>query len=116
GTTVTGFASANGTNWTQIGTTTVTMTATLAGLAVTSHDSTALNIATFDNVIVGLPPAVPSVIMPAAGAAGVSTAASMIWTAAGATSYDVNFGTTNPPSPLVSGLTAATYAPVATAS
>ena len=47
----TGYTSANGTNWTQVGQTTLAMgTAVTAGLAVTAHNGGALNTATFDNV------------------------------------------------------------------
>jgi parallel beta-helix repeat protein len=43
--------SVNGSNWTQLASTNVTMASTAkAGLAVTSHDNTSLNTATFDNV------------------------------------------------------------------
>src|SRR5262249_18519736 len=46
-----GFASADGVNWTQLGSISVTMTNRVtAGLAVTSHRNTALNKSTFDNV------------------------------------------------------------------
>lgn len=45
--------SADGSSWTEIATTNVTMASSaIAGLAVTSHDNTQLNTATFDNVSV----------------------------------------------------------------
>jgi hypothetical protein len=51
GNTFTGFASPDGSTWTQVGSTNVTMsTGALTGLAVTSHDNTRLNTATFGNV------------------------------------------------------------------
>jgi YVTN family beta-propeller protein len=52
GSTLTSFASANGTAWTQIGTTTLTglPSQVLIGLATTSSDTSALATATFDNV------------------------------------------------------------------
>jgi regulation of enolase protein 1 (concanavalin A-like superfamily) len=51
GTLVTAYVSANGTAWTQVGTTTLSMTNTVSvGLAVTSHNNAALSTATFDNV------------------------------------------------------------------
>src|SRR4029079_15652113 len=51
GATVTAYASASGTTWWVVGTTTVSMAATIsAGLAVTSHNTTTLNVSTFDNV------------------------------------------------------------------
>jgi regulation of enolase protein 1 (concanavalin A-like superfamily) len=53
GTLVTAYVSANGTTWTQIGTTTLTMgTTTSVGLAVTSHNNAALGTAAFDNVTI----------------------------------------------------------------
>ena len=53
GTLVTGYVSANGTSWTQVGTTTLAMAGTVSvGLAVTSHSNAALGTATFDNVSV----------------------------------------------------------------
>ena len=114
GTTVTGWVSANGTVWTQIGTTSIAMTGTLAGLAITSHDTTLLNTSTLDSVIVGLPPAAPFSPTPNTGAAGVSTTASVTWSGA-ATSYDVRFGTTNPPALVATALTSGSYAPAAMA-
>jgi regulation of enolase protein 1 (concanavalin A-like superfamily) len=62
GSTITGFVSANGTTWTTVGTTTLSIaTAANIGLAVTSHNASALNTATFDNVTVtaGPPPPPP---------------------------------------------------------
>jgi regulation of enolase protein 1 (concanavalin A-like superfamily) len=51
GNTFTAFSSADGSSWTQLASTNVTMSAGLtAGLAVTSHDNTKLNTSTFDNV------------------------------------------------------------------
>ncbi|MEQ1850143.1 MAG: fibronectin type III domain-containing protein [Chthoniobacteraceae bacterium] len=51
GNVLTGSVSANGTAWQQVGTTTVSMTAAVyVGLAVTSHNNSALSTATFDNV------------------------------------------------------------------
>jgi regulation of enolase protein 1 (concanavalin A-like superfamily) len=53
GTSVSGWVSANGTAWTLIGSTSVAMANNaLVGLAVTSHDVTQLNTATFDGVSV----------------------------------------------------------------
>jgi regulation of enolase protein 1 (concanavalin A-like superfamily) len=54
GDTFTGYYSADGSSWTQIAATNVTMNSSAtAGLAVTSHDNTSLNTATFDNVSIG---------------------------------------------------------------
>src|SRR5205085_596202 len=57
------------------------------------------------------PPAAPGTPSPAPGATGVATTPTLTWSASGATSYDVSFGTANPP-PVVSGSQAsASYAP-----
>jgi hypothetical protein len=53
GPTVTGYASPDGTSWTTVGTTSVTMSSmALVGLIVTSHDTAQMNTSTFDNVAV----------------------------------------------------------------
>ncbi|HEX9296626.1 MAG TPA: hypothetical protein VF881_12350, partial [Polyangiaceae bacterium] len=53
GSTLTGSCSANGTSWTQVGTTTINMSSTLeVGLAVTSHVNGTLATGTFDSVSV----------------------------------------------------------------
>jgi regulation of enolase protein 1 (concanavalin A-like superfamily) len=53
GSLVTASISADGSNWTAVGSTNVSMGATpLVGLVVTSHDTTVLNTATFDQVAV----------------------------------------------------------------
>ena len=52
GNTFTGYASSNGVNWAQMGTTSFGMTNTFAGLAVCAADNTQLNTSTFDNVSV----------------------------------------------------------------
>lgn len=60
GNVVTGYASANGSTWTQVGTTSLPITAAAyIGLAVTSHDVTRLNTSTFDNIAVTGGAAVP---------------------------------------------------------
>jgi Ricin-type beta-trefoil lectin domain-like len=49
----TGYSSADGATWTQVGSTNVTMSSTAtAGLAVCAHANTTLNTSTFDNVSV----------------------------------------------------------------
>jgi hypothetical protein len=53
-------------------------------------------------------PATPS---PADGLTNVGTNATLSWSATNATSYDVKFGTSNPPPQVVTGQTAASYAP-----
>lgn len=56
----TGLVSSNGINWTQVGSATVSMAATVhVGLAVTAHNNATLNTSTFDNVLV-----VPAVNQP----------------------------------------------------
>ena len=56
-------------------------------------------------------PAVPGAPSPANAATGISTTATLTWTAAGATTYDVSFGTSTPPPPVASNLASASYAP-----
>ncbi|MBU6408951.1 MAG: DUF1349 domain-containing protein [Verrucomicrobia bacterium] len=95
GSTFTGYYSADGSTWTQIASTNLTMAASaLAGLAVTSHDTASLNTATFDNVSISgtqaQPPAAPAGLTAAAGNAQVA----LSWTASsGATSYNVKRAT-----------------------
>jgi len=56
GSTFTGFSSADGVTWAQVGTINVSMASNaLEGLAVTAHNNTALNTSTFDNVTVTTP-------------------------------------------------------------
>jgi regulation of enolase protein 1 (concanavalin A-like superfamily) len=53
GSTLTGLCSPNGSSWTQVGTTTISMSSTVqVGLAVTSHANGTLATGTFDNVAV----------------------------------------------------------------
>jgi regulation of enolase protein 1 (concanavalin A-like superfamily) len=53
GTLLTGYVSADGATWTQVGTVTISMASSVsAGLAVTSHNNSQLSTATFDNVSV----------------------------------------------------------------
>jgi len=62
------------------------------------------------------PPGAPASPSPASSATGVATNSTLSWTASGATSYTLNFGTTNPPPQLATGLASASYAPVLTTS
>ncbi len=56
GNTFTASMSSDGSTWTQVGTTSVTLPSSAwVGLAVCSHDTTVLNTSTFDNVVVPLP-------------------------------------------------------------
>jgi hypothetical protein len=53
GNTFTGYISSNGTSWTLVGSSTVSMSSTVTiGLAVTAHDPTRVNTASFSNVAV----------------------------------------------------------------
>ncbi|MDT5016199.1 MAG: chitinase, partial [Mycobacterium sp.] len=72
GGTVTGSASINGSTWTLIGTTTISLASTgTIGLVVTSHDAATINTSTFDNVTVSTaaapPPPPPPPPPPVAG-------------------------------------------------
>jgi hypothetical protein len=57
------------------------------------------------------PPSVPTSPAPAAGASGVSTTPTLSWSAAGATSYDVRFGPSNPPPTVAVNQSNASYSP-----
>jgi regulation of enolase protein 1 (concanavalin A-like superfamily) len=115
GNTISGYQSPDGLAWQQIGTATFTMaSAVYIGLAVVSHDNTQLCTATFDNVAVvggsAPAPAAPGSPSPASGATGVGTTPTLTWSS-GAVSYDVSFGTTNPPPAVSMGQSAASYTP-----
>jgi hypothetical protein len=117
GSTVTASISSNGTSWTVVGSTQVSIpSSALVGIIVTSHDTTKLNTSTFDSVAVNgttttQPPSAPSSPSPANGATGVSTTPTLTWTSSGATSYDVAFGTANPPPQVATGQASASYKP-----
>ena len=63
GSNFTGYVSTTGTSWTQIGTTSLSgFNSTAAwGLAVTAHNNTLTNVATFDNVTTVQPPVIAAV-------------------------------------------------------
>lgn len=92
GSTFTGYRSPDGANWTQIGSTTISMATTVyVGLAVTSHNNSSLCTGTFDNVTapgwpVSPPPAAPTGLAAIAGNGSVALSWS---TAATATNYYV---------------------------
>jgi len=116
GSTVTGSISTNGSTWTQVGSTTIAFPSTIdAGLIVTSHDTSTLNTSTFDSAAVttsgGSAPGTPGSPSPTNAATGVSTTPTLSWSASGATSYDVAFGTSNPPPTVSTGQAAASYTP-----
>jgi regulation of enolase protein 1 (concanavalin A-like superfamily) len=56
GSTITAYSSADGITWTQVGTTTISMSDPVTvGIFVCSHNSGALNTSTFDNVSITSP-------------------------------------------------------------
>jgi hypothetical protein len=60
-------------------------------------------------------PSTPANPVPANGATGVATNVSLSWSASSnAATYNVAFGTSNPPPPVSSGLTSTTYKPAST--
>ncbi len=59
------------------------------------------------------PPGTPTPISPLDAAIDVFRNATLQWSALGATSFDVKFGTTNPPPTVSTGQTGAAYAPAA---
>ncbi|HKT81070.1 MAG TPA: phospholipase D-like domain-containing protein, partial [Vicinamibacterales bacterium] len=120
GSTVTAAYSSDGSSWTTIGSTSLSTSNIEAGLIVCSHASTA-STSTFDNVTVsGVsnpgPPGTPGSPSPANNATGVSTSQTLTWSASNATSYDVRFGTSNPPPQVSSSQPAASYTPSLSAS
>jgi regulation of enolase protein 1 (concanavalin A-like superfamily) len=98
GNTITAFVSANGTNWTTVGSDSFTMGADVhVGLAVSSHDTTRLATATFDGLTIRAvaappPPPPPSGVpapwtaqdIGAVGTAGSATASNGTFTVTGA--------------------------------
>ncbi|HEY1910518.1 MAG TPA: phospholipase D-like domain-containing protein [Vicinamibacterales bacterium] len=117
GSTVTGDISMDGQTWTTVGSTTITLPASAdVGLIVTSHSTSTLNTATFDSVAVSASntaPGAPGSPSPANSATAVSPTPTLTWNASGATSYDVAFGTSNPPTQVTTGQSAASYSPAA---
>ena len=90
------YSSSNGSQWTLIGTDTITMPATVyVGLAVTSHNTSATTTATFSNVTVSKPtssntaPTV-SISAPAAGTSYTAPASMTISATAGDTDGSVS--------------------------
>jgi glucuronoarabinoxylan endo-1,4-beta-xylanase len=96
GNTFTGYSSPDGVNWTQQGTVTFTMASTAyVGLALTSHNSSSLCTATFDNVTApGWPllPGAPGGLTATAGNAQVALSWAPI---SGASSYNLKSATNN---------------------
>src|SRR5205085_1306699 len=69
----------------------------------------------FTTSAAGAPPGAPGSPNPANGAANVATNPTLTWTSAGATTYDVKFGTANPPPQVTTGQGSASYTPAALA-
>jgi regulation of enolase protein 1 (concanavalin A-like superfamily) len=89
-----GSISSNGATWQPVGSVTVPMaTNVLLGLAVTAHNNTTMNTATFDNVSVTLVvPSAPTGLTASSNTAQVS----LTWTAStGATSYNIKRSSAN---------------------
>jgi hypothetical protein len=108
--------SPDGVAWTVVGNTNAALAAsTSAGIVVTSADSTQLATATFDHVAVAavLLPSAPVSPTPLDTSTGIALSATLTWSGSGATTYDINFGTANPPARLATGLVTASYAPPA---
>jgi phosphatidylserine/phosphatidylglycerophosphate/cardiolipin synthase-like enzyme len=120
GTTLSGYQSSNGTDWTLVGSATISMNSSVfVGLAVSSHTTSSTATATFDNVALGggapppppSPPSAPALPSPDDAATAVTPSPTLTWTASGATSYDVAFGTSNPPPTAATRQAAANYRP-----
>jgi hypothetical protein len=111
GNTFTGYSSATGSTWTQIGSPMVVSMdqAVLVGLAVTAHNQTQLNAAVFDNVTVVHPiPTAPTGLNATADLSQVV----LNWSAApGANSYNVMRSSTDggPYAAIATGITNTTY-------
>ena len=82
----------------------------VARIAVKAGQAVAVNVTNGSTTTIA-PPSVPSAPAPAAGATGVAPNAPLSWTSANANSYDIRFGTTNPPGILATGVTATSFTP-----
>jgi hypothetical protein len=94
----TGYRSPDGTSWTQQGTVTNALASSAyIGLALTSHDSSSLCAATFDNVTApGWPPSVPPLAPAGLNATAGDRQAALSWAASiTALSYNVKRALTN---------------------
>jgi endoglucanase len=87
GSTFTGYTSADGSTWSQIGTISITMAGTISsGLAVCAHDNTQLNTSTLDNVAVSTPasPVAAPTFNPAGGTYAAAQSVTISTTTSGA--------------------------------
>jgi hypothetical protein len=108
----TGESSVDGVAWTVVGSTGLVLAVDAsAGLVVSSHTVAQLAQATFDHVAVVVSPSMPSLPAPFDTSIGIGLDSLLTWSAAGAVSYDVSFGTVNPPAPMATGMPVAAYAP-----
>jgi hypothetical protein len=83
-------------------------------LSPTTYAETAPGAGSGDGTIVpkpvpSAPPGAPSTPNPSDGATNAAATITLTWTASAATTYDVRFGTTNPPPSAISGLTTASH-------
>jgi len=108
--TFTGYYSPHGSNWTQLGSTTLTNVSTAyVGLAVTSHNNSDLCAATFDNVSA---PGWPPTPLAADALAVSGSQVNLTWNAlTNATSYNVKLSTTSggPYTTIATGVTTTNY-------
>jgi regulation of enolase protein 1 (concanavalin A-like superfamily) len=89
GSTFTGFSSADGATWAQVGTISVTMSSGVtAGLAVTAHNNAALSTVTFDNVSIAAAVSTPDFTLSASPSPQTISPG-------GSATYTVNVGAVN---------------------
>ena len=110
--------SPDGVTWSAVGSTTVPMgSAVYVGTDVLSAQYNVWATATFDHIAVtgtsgaAGPPLTPANPSPGSNATSISTTPTLMWTASGASNYDVRFGAANPPPVVASAQASATYAP-----
>jgi endo-1,4-beta-xylanase len=110
GTKFTGYCSANGTTWTQVGSTTLTNISTAyIGLAVTAHNNSYLCAATFDNVSA---PGWPPPPLKVAATATSDTQVNLVWNEPiSAASYNIKRSTISggPYTLIARGITTTNY-------
>jgi hypothetical protein len=111
GSTFTGYDSPDGTNWTQVGSATLTMPSVVSvGLAVTAHNNSSLCAATLDNVSV--PGWLPTPPLGLVATAVATNQISLVWNAyTNGAAYTVARSTTSggPYTVIAAGLTATNY-------